>query len=86
MLFRSLLEDGDVLVRLHMPGAQAPHVQATLGHITFQPTGISLTAASHFDVVPAGHAEDELDAPGARRACINKPGRLRTLPGGQACA
>lgn len=72
---RGQLDEDDVLVQVHQAGKDSVKVQATLRYITFQATGISLTAASHFDFLPHGSA----DAQGARRVCINKPGRLRKL-------
>ena len=80
---RGELEADDLLIVARHPGTAGPKVTATLERISFQPSGISLSAASHFDVVPAG-------APGApaawaRRLCINKPGRVRQLPGGVNC-
>ena len=80
---RGELESGDLLLVARHPGTAGPKVTATLERISFQPSGISLSAASHFDVLPAL-------APGApaawsRRLCINKPGRVRQLPGGVSC-
>ncbi len=80
---RGELEASDVLITARHPGTGGPQVTATLERISFQPSGISLSAASHFDVIPAL-------APGGpaawgRRLCINKPGRVRQLPGGVKC-
>lgn len=82
---RGVLEPGDLLLRVQQPLLQAPVLRSTLRTISFQPSGISLTAASHFDVVPPGVSPDQLDAVGGRRICINKPGRMRQIPGGQPC-
>lgn len=79
---RGLVEEGDQVLQVHQSTSRATQVTATLRYITMQPSGISLTAASHFDFLPHGKAE----AYGARRVCINKPGRLRQLPGVMECS
>lgn len=79
---RGRLDDSDLVIQTHQSTSSTTKVTATLRYITMQPTGISLTAASHFDFLPQGQA----DAYGARRVCINKPGRLRQLPGVMDCA
>jgi Tfp pilus assembly protein FimT len=83
---RGLLEPRDLLLMAVQPTANPPRVMATLRRISFQPTGISLNAASHIDFVPEGTDPAQPDVVGARRACINKPGRLRVLPRATACA
>jgi type IV fimbrial biogenesis protein FimT len=79
---RGRIDDGDVLIQVHQPTSRTTQVTATLRYITLQPTGISLSAASHFDFLPNG----QVDAYGARRVCINKPGRLRELAAVVDCA
>jgi len=83
---RGLLEQNDLLLMAVQPTANPPRVMATLRRISFQPTGISLNAASHIDFVPEGTDPAQPDVVGARRACINKPGRLRVLSRAVACA
>jgi type IV fimbrial biogenesis protein FimT len=78
---RGEFDDDDVRVRVDLPARARLQVQATLRYVTFQPSGVSLTAASHFDVLPGGDAT----AYGARRVCVNKPGRLRVLSSVQEC-
>lgn len=79
---RGVLGDEDLLLWFHQPARHAPQVAATIQTISFQGSGVSLSAASHMDFLPNGRQ----DSPSARRVCINKPGRLRVLPGLQACA
>ncbi|MBN8486860.1 MAG: GspH/FimT family pseudopilin [Burkholderiales bacterium] len=83
---RGLIEPGDVLLMVIQPPANPPRVMATLRRISFQASGISLNAASHIDFVPEGTDPGAPDVVGARRACINKPGRLRLVPGVQPCS
>ncbi|MBQ0943956.1 GspH/FimT family pseudopilin [Ideonella sp. 4Y16] len=83
---RGLLEPSDLLLQAIQPPPHAPRVIATMRRISFMPTGISLNAASHFDFVPEGGDPAAPDIVGARRACINKPGRLRMLPRALPCA
>jgi type IV fimbrial biogenesis protein FimT len=78
---RGQLDDEDVLIQSHQAGGRPVQVLATLRYISLQATGVSLTAASHFDFLPHGDAT----AHGASRVCISKPGRLRQLPGVTAC-
>jgi hypothetical protein len=79
---RGRLDEGDVVIQVHQPANRTTQVAATLRYITIQPSGISLTAASHFDFLPNGNA----DAYGAKRVCINKPGRMRQLSAVVGCA
>jgi type IV fimbrial biogenesis protein FimT len=79
---RGQLDDGDLVIQAHQSTRTTTEVTATLRYITMQPTGISLNAASHFDFLPNGKA----DAYGAKRVCINKPGRLRALSSVTDCA
>ena len=83
---RGVLEQGDVLLQAEVALAHAPQITSTMRVYSFQPTGISLNAASHIDVLPEGVPRDRLDRPGVRRVCVNKPGRTRVLPGGEPCA
>jgi len=78
---RGALEDGDLLLQFHQPGRVSLQVASTVRYLTFQSTGISLNAASHFDFLPYGKA----DAAGAKRICVNKPGRLRRLSTVEEC-
>jgi type IV fimbrial biogenesis protein FimT len=79
---RGTIEDDDVLLQVHQPGRNDPVVSATLRYVTFQATGISLTAASHVDFLPRGDAH----AAGALRLCINKPGRVRQVAADEVCS
>lgn len=83
---RGVLEQRDLLLLAIQPPANPPRVMATLRRISFQPSGISLNAASHIDFLPEGTSPDRPDVVGSRRACINKPGRLRMLPRAVPCA
>jgi type IV fimbrial biogenesis protein FimT len=83
---RGVLEPRDLLLQAIQPPANPPRVIATLRRISFQPSGISLNAASHIDVLPEGSDPAMPDVVGSRRACINKPGRLRLLPRAVSCA
>lgn len=82
---RGVLEPRDLLLQAIQPPANPPRVIATLRRISFQPSGISLNAASHIDVLPEGSDPAAPDVVGSRRACINKPGRLRLLPRAVPC-
>lgn len=79
---RGRLDDGDQLIRVRQSTSTTTKVTATLRYITLQASGVSLSAASHFDFLPQGQA----DAYGARRVCINKPGRARVLASVTECA
>lgn len=78
---RGRLDPDDVLLASYRPERRSLQVVATVRYLSFEGTGISLSAASHFDFLPEGQP-----LPGARRACINKPGRLRVLDDVQPCA
>lgn len=71
----------DVLIKVHQAGKNGPEVKGTLHHIRFQATGVSINAAAHFDFMLGGKA----DVYGAKRVCLSKPGRLRTLPNVTDC-
>ena len=83
---RGELGPDDLILFAHQAGSGAPVVLSTLRYISFQPSGVSLTAASHFDFLPAGSDPTALTTPGSVRLCINKPGRIRSIHGGQPCA
>ncbi|MBQ0961365.1 GspH/FimT family pseudopilin [Ideonella sp. 4Y11] len=83
---RGRLEPNDLLLQAIQPPPHPPRVLATLRRISFMPTGISLNAASHIDFVPEGSDPAAPDVVGARRACVNKPGRLRLLSRVLPCA
>lgn len=78
---RGQVDADDLVIQVHQPAKANVTIQATLRYISLQPTGVSLTAASHFDFLPGGRA----DTYGARRVCINKPGRMRQLAGVSDC-
>ena len=82
---RGQLGPEDQVLFVHQAGTAASVVISTLRYVSFQPSGVSLTAASHFDFLPPGSDPTALDAPGAQRLCINKPGRIRALGGGHPC-
>lgn len=84
---RGVFEPGDLLLQVIQPPPRAPVVHATLRQISFQPTGVSLNAASHVDFMPVPDSgPPTTDTPGSYRACISKPGRMRVVPGGQSCS
>lgn len=83
---RGEVNPGDLVLGIYQPGAGAPKIEATLRYISFQPNGVSLTAASHFVYLPTWAAPGDLSAPGALRLCLNKPGRARAVPAPVACA
>lgn len=82
---RGTLDDEDLVLQVEQPPAYAPQVLATLRYMSFQASGISLNAASHFDYRPAGASVDAGEPAGSRRLCINKPGRVRMVDITQAC-
>ena len=77
---RGRLDDDDLLLLVQQPLHASLKIDATVRNLSFQASGISLNAASHFDFMPFGKPEDSV------RVCVNKPGRLRVVGVGRACA
>jgi type IV fimbrial biogenesis protein FimT len=76
---RGSIDADDEVLQVHQPSRRAGSVQATLRYLSFQPIGISSSAASHFLFVPAGGAPGDERSEGSRMVCVNKPGRVRVL-------
>ncbi|GAA0756447.1 GspH/FimT family pseudopilin [Ideonella azotifigens] len=72
-------EDEDQLVAVHQASAKAGAVASTLRYLSFQPSGISASAASHFQFRPKGGDAAVANPPDSRMLCISKPGRMRVV-------
>jgi len=82
---RGTVDGDDEVLLIHQPSRRAGSVQATLRYLSFQPIGISSSAASHFLFAPADAAPGDPRSEGSRLVCVNKPGRVRVLESG-SCA
>jgi type IV fimbrial biogenesis protein FimT len=76
---RGELEEGDELLVVHQATQRLGPVQGTLRYISFQPTGISTSAASHYWFVPFDAQAGDEQPDGSLLVCVNKPGRTRAL-------
>jgi len=72
-------EDDDQLVVVHQASARVGNVAGTLRYLSFQPSGISASAASNFQFLPKGVDSAAANSADSRLVCISKPGRMRVL-------
>lgn len=84
---RGVIEPEDRVVLVHQPVQASSVIQATTGRLSFQPTGISFSAASSFRFVPADATfDDEQAMRFALLVCVNKAGRSRVSERADRCA
>lgn len=77
---RGVLEAGDHLVAVEQVGPGQTTMAASLHHVSFQQTGISVNAASNFRL----YGRHAVDGAASRLLCLSKTGRLR-VGTGQVC-
>lgn len=82
---RGVMDAGDRVLLVHQSVQGSSHVQATLGRLSFQPTGISFSAASSFRFTPAQALTEEQALLSAQLVCVNKAGRARVSESAQRC-
>lgn len=76
---RGRVDGPDRILHVQLPPQPAGRVVSTARYISFQPTGVSLSAASRFTFLPLGAPPGALAATGDLLVCVNKPGRARIV-------
>ena len=76
---RGEMDPGDLILQVHQASAKVGAINATLRTISFQPLGISTSAASRFQFRPQGADPGDANPSNSRLVCVSKPGRTRVL-------
>lgn len=76
---RGRVDGPDRILHVQVPTRPAARVVSTARYISFQPTGVSLSAASRFTFLPLDAPAGALAAAGDLLVCVNKPGRARII-------
>jgi type IV fimbrial biogenesis protein FimT len=76
---RGEMDPGDLVLHVHQASAKVGAINSTLRTISFQPLGISSSAASRFQFRPLGASPTDANPSNSRLVCVSKPGRTRVL-------
>ena len=76
---RGRVDGPDRVLHVQVPAQALGRVVSTARYISYQPTGVSLSAASRFTFLPLDAPPGAMVAEGDLLVCVNKPGRARIV-------
>lgn len=74
---RGEVDEDDQIIAVHQVAATEGVVIGTARYLTYRPTGVLLSIAAHFRILPPGANHADTAAPGSVLVCVNKPGKPR---------
>lgn len=74
---RGEVESADKVLAVYQAPANPAPVVSTLRYLTYRPSGVLLSIASHFRFLPPGEEHVDAAVPGSVLVCVNKPGKPR---------
>jgi len=74
---RGEVAGADKVVAVYQAPETAGAVVGTLRYLTYRPSGVLLSVAAHFRLLPPGEPPVDAAVPGSALVCVNKPGKAR---------